>query len=109
MPARKRTSSLTLKTAACAFSGGQPPGAIRSQVLPGFRFRRTDLLNLPDPAGLAPDETYAGYVIPGHRDAVNRAEEATAARRHAEERAEAEAAARRHSEEQIQALKAEIA
>ena len=84
-------------------------GVIRSQVLPGFRFRRTDLLNLPDPAGLAPDETYAGYVIPGHRDAVNRAEEATAARRHAEERAEAEAASRRHAEEQIQALKAEIA
>ena len=104
-------------------------GVIRSQVLPGFQFRRTDLLSLPDQEELALDEIYAGYVMPGYRDAVNRAEEAeekataeAAARRHAEERAEAEAAARRHAEEraaeetaarrqaeeQTQALKAEI-
>ena len=77
-------------------------GVIGSQVLPGFQFRRTDLLNLPDLEALALDEVYAGYVIPGFHDAVNRVEEA-------EERAEAEAAARRHVEEQLQAARAEIA
>ena len=90
-------------------------GVIRSQVLPGFQFRRSDLLNLPKLVELALDEIYAGYVIPGYRDAVNRAREkervaaATAARRQAEERAEAEAAARRQVEEQLQAARAEIA
>ena len=83
-------------------------GVIGSQVLPGFQFRRRDLLTLPDLGELALDEVYAGYVIPGYRDAVNRAREeervaaAAAARRQAEERAEA-------AEEQMQALKAEIA
>ncbi|MCY3707681.1 MAG: hypothetical protein OXG26_02220, partial [Caldilineaceae bacterium] len=110
---------------------------IRSQVLPGLQFRRSDLLNLPDLEELALDELYAGYVITGYRDAVDRAEAETAARRQAEERAEeaeeraageaaarrqaeervaGEAAARRQAEEraeeaeeQMQALKAEIA
>jgi len=90
-------------------------GVIRSQVLPGFQFRRSDLLNLPKLVELALDKIYAGYVIPGYRDAVYRAREeervaaATAARREAEERAEAETTARRQAEEQMQALKAEIA
>ncbi|MYC95503.1 MAG: Uma2 family endonuclease, partial [Caldilineaceae bacterium SB0661_bin_32] len=81
-------------------------GVIRSQVLPGLQFRRSDLLNLPDLEALALDELYAGYVITGYRDAVDRAEEAeeraaaaTAARRQAEERAAGEAAARRQAEE----------
>jgi Uma2 family endonuclease len=77
-------------------------GVIRSQVLPGFQFRRTDLLNLPDLAELALDELYAAYVIPAFHDAVNRVQKA-------EERAEAESAARRHLEEQMQALRAELA
>ena len=77
-------------------------GVIRSQVLPGFQFRRRDLLDLPDLAELALDELYAGYVIPGFLDSMNRAEEEAAARRQAEERAE-------EAEEQMQALKAELA
>ncbi|MDE0142906.1 MAG: Uma2 family endonuclease [Caldilineaceae bacterium] len=105
-------------------------GVIRSQVLPGFQFRRRDLLDLPDMADLALDELYAGYVIPGFLDSMNRAEAEAAARRQAEERAEeaeesaaaeavarrqaeesaaVEAAARRQAEEQMQALKAELA
>ena len=63
-------------------------GVIGSQVLPGFQFRRTDLLNMPALAELALDEVYAGYVIPGYHEAVNRAEKA---------------------EEQLQALRAEMA
>ncbi|MCY3628164.1 MAG: Uma2 family endonuclease, partial [Gammaproteobacteria bacterium] len=105
-------------------------GVIRSQVLPGFQFRRTDLLNLPGLEELALDELYAGYVIPSLHGAVNRAEAEAAARRQAEESAAAEAAARRQAEEraeeaeesaavqaaarrqaeeQMQALKAELA
>ncbi len=67
------------------------PGAgeiISSEVLPGFRFRRSDLLKLPVLTELALDELYADYVIPGHLDSVLRAERA---------------------EEQLQALQAEIA
>ena len=81
-------------------------GVIHSRVLPGFRFRRADLLKKPVQTDLALDEIYADYVIPGHRDSVFRAESAeqraaaeTAARRQAEERATAEAAARRQAEE----------
>ncbi len=78
-------------------------GVIRSQVLPGFQFRRRDLLNLPDLEELALDELYAGYVIPRYRDAVNRAEAEAAARRQAEESAAAEAAARRQEKERAAA------
>ena len=91
-------------------------GVIESQVLPGFRFRRRDLLELPDLADLALDEIYAGYVIPGYQDAVSGREQAeeraateAAARRRAEERAATETAARRRAEEQVRALQAELA
>ena len=63
-------------------------GIISSRVLPGFQFRRQDLLDLPDLADLALDETYAAYVIPGFHDAVTRLEQA---------------------EEKLQALQAELA
>lgn len=52
---------------------------IRSETLPGFQFRSQDLRSQPDLAELALDEAYAGYVIPGFREAVT-------ARRVAEER-----------------------
>ncbi len=91
-------------------------GVIRSQVLPGFRFRRTDLLDLPDLEDLALDEIYADYVIPGYSETAARLAAESSARRQAEERAEraeeqaaAEAAARRQVEERNQALQAELA
>ena len=77
-------------------------GVIHSEVLPGFQFRHEDLWRLPDLAELALDEVYAGYVIPGFRDAIT-------ARRVAEDLAETEAAARRKAEERAQALEAELA
>ncbi|MXY94739.1 MAG: Uma2 family endonuclease [Caldilineaceae bacterium SB0670_bin_27] len=90
-------------------------GVIRSQVLPGFQFRRTDLLNLPDLEELALDEIYAGYVIPGFLDSVNRAGEAEDRAGKAEGRAKVEAAARRQAEQraeeaerQMESLKAEL-
>ena len=60
-------------------------GVISSQVLPGFQFRRSDLLNLPDLAELALDEIYADYVIPSYAETAARLEAETAARRQAEE------------------------
>ncbi len=77
-------------------------GVIHSEVLPGFQFRHEDLWRLPDLAELALDEVYAGFVIPGFRDAIT-------ARRVAEDLAETEAAARRKAEERAQALEAELA
>ena len=76
-------------------------GIISSRVLPGFQFRRQDLLDLPDLTDLALDETYAAYVIPGFRDAVTRLEQAV-------DRAAAATAARRQAEEKLQALPAEL-
>ncbi len=45
-------------------------GVIRSEVLPGFQFRRRDLLRLPEIKDLALDEVYAGYVLPEYQAAV---------------------------------------
>ncbi len=112
-------------------------GVIRSQVLPGFQFRRTDLLQEPIQADLARDEVYADYVIPELQVAESRAEIAeeradtetrradtealradTEAQRAAAEtrradteaqRADKEAAARRAAEEALQAMKAKMA
>ena len=81
-------------------------GVIRSQVLPGFQFRRKDLLDLPDLEELSLDDIYAGYVIPGHLESVQRAEAEAAARKQAQQQAEmaqqqaaAEAAARAQAED----------
>ncbi len=112
-------------------------GVIRSQVLPGFQFRRADLLREPIPAELARDEVYADYVMPDLLVAETKAEEAIeradaqTQRANAEtqradaqtqradtetqradsetQRADAEAAARRAAEEELQALKTEVA
>ena len=51
-------------------------GVIHSRVLPGFRFRRADLLKKPDQTDLSLDAIYANYVIPGHLASVLRAERA---------------------------------
>ena len=84
-------------------------GVIRSQVLPGFQFRRRDLLELPDLEELSLNEVYAGYVIPSHLESVQRAEAEAAARRQAQQQAEmaqqqaaAEAAARAQAEDSRQ-------
>lgn len=91
-------------------------GVIRSEVLPGFQFRRGDLLREPLLVELARDDVYADFVIPELQVAesrVGKAEERAdieAQRADTEaRRADAEAAARRAAEEQVQALKAELA
>ena len=91
-------------------------GIIRSNVLPGFQFRRADLLKQPTLAELALDEIYANYVFPGYLASVKKIAAATAARKQAEDRAAAEAAARRQAEERAKsseedkrALQAELA
>ena len=98
-------------------------GVIRYEMLPGFQFRREDLLREPLLVELARDDVYADYVIPELQVAETRVETAEeradieARRADAEtqradaetQRADAEAAARRAAEEQVQALKAELA
>ncbi len=91
-------------------------GVIHSHVLPGFRFRRADLLRKPGQKDLSLDEVYADYVTPGHLDSVHSAERAeeqaaaeAAARRQAEERAERAEQQAKRAEEQAQALQAKLA
>ena len=84
-------------------------GVIRSQVLPGFQFRREDLLREPMLVELARDDVYANYVIPELQVAETRVEKAEERADAAKQRADAEAAARRAAEEEAQALKAELA
>ncbi len=70
-------------------------GIIRSQVLPGFQFRREDLLRQPAHAEMARDTVYAEYVMPYLQVAEIKAEKA-------EERADT-------AEEELEALRAEVA
>jgi len=56
-------------------------GVIRSRVLPGFQFRLADLCRRPEHATLRDDPVYAAFVLPGWREAEERA-------RKAEQRAE---------------------
>ncbi|MCY3707965.1 MAG: Uma2 family endonuclease [Caldilineaceae bacterium] len=84
-------------------------GVIRSQVLPGFQFRREDLLREPMLVELARDDVYANYVIPELQVVETRVEKAEERADAEAQRADAEAAARRVAEEEAQALKAELA
>lgn len=72
---------------------------IHSRVLPGFRFRVTDLGRRPNLETLRSDALYGDFVLPGWREAEERAE-AEAERAKAEaERARAEASARAAAED----------
>ncbi len=105
-------------------------GVIRSETLPGLQFRLEDLRRLPQLLELALDDVYSGYVIPDHKVAVTRAEEAElqaeaearradaeAQRAEAEaqradaeaRRADAENAARQQALERVEELEAELA
>jgi Uma2 family endonuclease len=83
-----------------------PPqdGVIASKVLPGLRFRLSDLDARPALAQLAADPVYSGFVLPQwQRDRARAEAEASRAEAEASEaearRAEAEAAARREAEQ----------
>ncbi|WP_295431821.1 Uma2 family endonuclease [uncultured Thiodictyon sp.] len=82
-------------------------GVIRSRVLPGFQFRLADLCGRPEHERLRDDPVYAAFVLPGWREAEQRAA-AEARRADAEaQRADAEGEARRQAERR--ALEAEQA
>jgi len=70
-------------------------GVIRSLVLPGLQFRLTDLCTQPAPETLRNDPVYADFVLPGWREA--------------EERADREAQARQRAEEEVAQLRAQLA
>jgi len=110
---------------------------IRSQLLPGFQFRHSDLYELRALEELALDEVYQGFVLPKYQESLaavaaettarqqaehradteatarqqaeQRAESEATARRQAEQRIDAETAARRQAEERLQSLEAELA
>jgi hypothetical protein len=64
-------------------------GVIRSRVLPGFRFRLSDLCERRGIEVLRDDPLYADFVLPGWREDRERAEAEAAARAEAEARARA--------------------
>ena len=64
---------------------------IRSQLLPGFQFRRPHLYELPALEELALDEVYQGYVLLKYQAA------------------EAEKAARQLAEDRLKEIEAELA
>jgi len=112
-------------------------GVIRSRVLPGLQFRRTDLSAQPAPKAMYLDPVYADFVLPEWREtelraqaqararqaaeayaetqtrarqaAEARAEAQTRARQAAEQRAEAETQARRQLEQELADLRAQYA
>ncbi|MDM8524321.1 Uma2 family endonuclease [Desulfococcaceae bacterium HSG8] len=67
-------------------------GVIRSGVLPGFRFRISDLYTRPPLEELVTDEIYYDYVLPSYKEVIQRAEQAELRAEQAELRAEQEAA-----------------
>jgi len=48
-------------------------GLIKSTVLPGFQFRREDLFTRPSPDEIIDDPIYQGFVLPGYREAKQKA------------------------------------
>ncbi|MBX3015389.1 MAG: Uma2 family endonuclease [Caldilineaceae bacterium] len=75
-------------------------GVIRSQILPGFQFRRRDLTRLPSLEDLIDDAVYP-YVLPGYRAALDRIEQEQQRAEQAQRRAEQEQ--RRAEQEQRRA------
>ncbi|MFB1491676.1 Uma2 family endonuclease, partial [Thiocapsa sp. C3-3m] len=90
----ERQAFYTLTTAGLYVPIVPEDGVIRSRVLPGLQFRLDDLIAQPSPEAMRRDPVYAAFVLPGWREAEERAE---AEARHAEaeaQRAEAETQAR---------------
>ena len=81
-------------------------GVIGSEVLPGLQFRLEDLGRQRDIVELALDDVYFGYVFPGYRAAVAKAE---AEARRADAEAAARLAAEQRAEQEAAALQAAIA
>ncbi len=84
-------------------------GVIRSQLLPGFQFRHSDLYELTALEELALDDVYQGFVLPKYQESLaarqqaeQRAETEATARQQAEQRAETEATARQHAEQRAE-------
>ncbi len=92
------------RTAAGVYVPIEPEdGVIRSRVLPGLQFRLADLCTRPPPEALRDDPVYADFMLPGWREAEQRAAAEGQARREAEQRAEAEGKARREAEQRAEA------
>jgi hypothetical protein len=90
----ERQAFYTLTTEGVYVPIAPEDGVIRSRVLPGLQFRLDDLIAQPSLDAMRRDPVYAAFVLPGWREAEERAE-AEARRAGAEaQRAEAETQAR---------------
>jgi hypothetical protein len=103
----ERQAFYTLTTAGVYVPIPAEEGVIRSRILPGLQFRVDDLIAQPSIEAMRLDPVYAAFVLPGWREAEERAE-AEAQRAEAEaQRAEAESQARvaleRRLEQEIRA------
>jgi DNA anti-recombination protein RmuC len=80
------------RTATGAYIEMQPDadGVIRSQILPGFQFRRRDLKRLPSLEELALDPVYQGYVLLRYQAAAQKAEQERQRAEQEQQRAEQE-------------------
>ncbi len=78
---------------------------VRSEVLPGFRFRIRDLYEQPSLEKLTEDEVYQGYVLPFHQESKKRAE--TERKRAESEKKKALKAERKADQERQRADQAE--
>ena len=78
-------------------------------MLPGFQFRRGDLLRQPAHAEMARDTVYAGYVMPDLQVAEIKAEKAEERADAEAQRADSEAQRADTAEEALDALRAEVA
>ena len=63
-------------------------GVIHSRILPGLQFRLADLYRRPEHGTLRDDPIYAAFVLPGWREAEQRAAVEAQARQQAEQRAQ---------------------
>jgi len=77
-------------------------GVIRSQLLPGFQFRHSDLYELTALEELALDDVYQGFVLPKYQESLAAVATEATARQQAEQRAEDEAAARHQAEQRAE-------
>ena len=81
-------------------------GVIRSGVLPGFRFRESDLIRQPSPEEMADDRVYKGFVLPSYQAEKLRAEEERQRADAAEKVAQKERRRADAAEEELRRLRA---
>ncbi|RKT44924.1 Uma2 family endonuclease [Thiocapsa rosea] len=110
----ERQAFYTLTTAGVYVPIAPEEGVIHSRVLPGLGFRLDDLIAQPSLEEMRRDPVYAAFVLPGWREAeeraeaeARRAESESQARMALEQRLDEEIRARQEAEEALAQLRAQ--